>query len=312
MISLDESLEIGLNHDNINSNNSLSTQSFFYYDYNEDKSDNCSYCFDKDSNYHNYNNFDNKKYTNYILKTLKSSENDKNQKKNDFQKEIHEKNKIIENKQSIEDVTKNIFQTSMKKSRGVQSNISRNRRHINLSFDNLQTKIQVHFFSFIINICNDALNTELHFNNKCFKGISYDKKRYFNYQLFEEYQKSPIWKFLTFNISKKYKNFQKDHNLKLLSKVYYATNWLNKFFNINYLKLFEFYFNYNKEKQMNNFNFEGKNINLSKNTKTFCDLLKKKENEGIKKELIDAAVSVYFHDYDLIKQSKLNNYHFSF
>ena len=39
-----------------------------------------------------------------------------------------------------------------------------------------------------------------------------------------------------------------------------------------------------------------KNIILSKNTKTFCDLLQKKENEGIRKELNDAAVSVYFHD----------------
>ena len=280
-IALDESFEIPLNHDNIDSS---STQSFIYYE-NDEKYDNSCSFYGIKPNYH----IENKKDPNYIFNTLISLENEKKQDKIEFPK-------IIEKK-----VTKNVFQTEtkIKKPRGIQINISRKKRHINRSFDNLQTKIQVHFLSFIINICNDALNTELHSNKDCFKEISYDIKRNFSYQLFEEYKKSPIQRFLTFNISTKYKIFKNEHNLKLLSRVYSATEWLNKFFNMNYLKLFEYYFYYNKEKQMNKIYLEGKNIILSKNTKTFCDLLEKKENEEIKKELNEAAVSVYFHDYKL-------------
>ena len=289
-ITLAEPLEIEFNPDNIDSNISLSTQSFIHYNEN-----------DENSGYFlvDPNNCENKKDINNILNTLHSYENENNafqKEKNEVQKEKNEKKQNIESVKSFDTVIKNVFQTEKKKSRGFQSNITRKKRHINVSFDNLLTKIQVHFLSFIINICNDALYSEFYFNNEYFKGISYDKKRYFNYQLFEEYKKSPIKNFLTFNISSKYKNFQPNHNFLLLFKVYNATEWLNKFFNMNYLKLFKYYFYYKKEKQMNKIYFEGKNIILSKNTKTFCDLLQKKENEGIKKELNDAAISVYFHD----------------
>ena len=290
-ITLVEPLEIEFNGNNIDSNISSSTQSFMHYNENDEISE----YFLVELNDNNCYKCENKKDTYYILNTLNSYEKEKKQEKNEFQKEKNEK-KNIESVKSVEKVIKNVFQTKTQKYRGIQSNILRKKRHINTSFDNLLTKIQVHFLSFIINICNDALYTELHFNNESFKGISYDIKRYFNYQLFEEYKKSPIKKFLEFNISSKYKNFKPYHNFQLLCKVYNATEWLTKFFNMNYLKLFTYYFYYNKEKQMNKIYFEGKNIILSKNTKTFYDLLQKKENEGIKKELNDAAISVYFHE----------------
>ena len=59
--------------------------------------------------------------------------------------------------------------------------------------DNILTKIQVHFFSFIIDIANDALFTEFKENNTYnFKGIDYKIKTKFNHSLFEKYKKSRI------------------------------------------------------------------------------------------------------------------------
>ena len=210
------------------------------------------------------------------------------------QKINHEKPKISENQEK-----KIIFNSKIGK-RGKPSNNSRIKMHTNLNFDNLQTKIQVHFFSFIINICNDALYSELHDKKNSFKEISYKIKQKVDQEFFELLKESPIRKIVELRISKKYKRCGEDYNQQLLSKVYNKSPWLNKFFNINYIKLFTYYFNYNKEKQNNKINIEGKNITLSTKTKTFCDLLKKKENKKIEKELKETALSVYLNDFDFV------------
>ena len=125
-------------------------------------------------------------------------------------------------------------------------------------------------------------------------------KQKIDQEFFELLKESPIKKIVELRISKKYKRYGEDYNQQLLSKVYNESPWLNKFFNINYIKLFTYYFNYNKEKQNNKINIEGKNITLSTKTKTFCDLLKKKENKKIEKELKETALSVYLNDFDFV------------
>ena len=72
------------------------------------------------------------------------------------------------------------------------------------------------------------------------------------------------------------------------------SKWLNEFFNMKYLKLFEIY--YNDEKPLKSFIFHHKNIVLSNKTKSFYDLLLK--NEDDKTELIETANSVYFYGYN--------------
>ena len=161
--------------------------------------------------------------------------------------------------------------------------------------DNILTKIQVHFFSFIIDIANDALFTEFKEENTYnFKGIDYKIKTKFNHSSFETYKKSRIKDILELEISPKFKLSQMDHNKQLLDKVMNLSNWLDKFFDMNYLKLFSYY--YNNKNALKAIFFEGKEIKLSKKTKSFYYLIEK--NKINKNELIKTAESYYFNEDD--------------
>lgn len=167
------------------------------------------------------------------------------------------------------------------------------KKHDSSSFDNLLTKIQVHFFSFIINIANDALLTEK--KNYNFKQIAYREKKSMNHILFEEFKNNSIKYIIKKNISPKFKYLSSNYNEKLLNKICSLSNWLNEFFEMNYLKLFNFY--YNNQKSLTKILFKEKEIVLSKTTKSFYDLLEK--NLKDKNELINVVKSTYFKGYDI-------------
>ena len=193
-----------------------------------------------------------------------------------------------------------IFKTEKKKNRGQISTNKRKVKHSRTSFDNIQTKIQVHFFSFIINVSNDALLTFFNEENiDKFREIDYSLKRKVSHKIFEELKNSSIKKVLEMNISGKYTKYKSCHNKQLLYNIYDPSNWLGKFFEMNYLQLFNYY--YNNQKELNKINFEGKEIIINKKkTKSFYDLLNKESQ--IKNELINAATSVYYYEF--------NNYFF--
>ena len=177
-----------------------------------------------------------------------------------------------------------------KKSIGLNDKI-----HINSAFDNLQTKIQVHFLSFIINISNDALITEFGQNTFYnFKDITYKIKKKVNYKLSIIYKNSSIKNILRNEISPKYKKYNKYINFDILNEVCNKSIWLEKFFNLNFLNLFVFY--YNKGMPIKKIRFEGKDIIFSSRTKGFYDLLEK--NENLKMKLIETAKIAYFCGYD--------------
>ena len=92
--------------------------------------------------------------------------------------------------------------------------------------------------------------------------------------------------------SPKYKSKSEDFNKKTLNKIYKYSNWINGFFNINYLKLFSEY--HNNEKPLRKFVFKGKEIELSQ-TKSFYYLLNNKNNKGkkIEKDLSNMAKSFF-------------------
>ena len=171
------------------------------------------------------------------------------------------------------------------------------RKHKSKDFDNLQTKIQVNFINFIVDISNDALLAE--FGKKIkkynFKDISYDIKKKVSFKFCDKLKNSIIKDILSEEISPKYKICDdKNINMKILNEVCKKSKWLNEFFNMKYLKLFEIY--YNGEKPLKSFIFHHKNIVLSNKTKSFHDLLLK--NEDDKTELIETANSVYFYGYN--------------
>ena len=104
-------------------------------------------------------------------------------------------------------------------------------------------------------------------------------------------------------ITKKYKRYNKYENKNLLEKIILTSKWMNNLFEMNYLKLFDYY--YNKGESLNKIIFENKEIILSSNTETFYDLIKKKRNIKIRKEIIDAIKIIYFNGYNV------NDNHFS-
>ena len=166
--------------------------------------------------------------------------------------------------------------------------------HGSNNFDNIQRKIQVHFLSFLINFCNDALKTEYTQFRRSFKQINYKSKTTVNFNHTSFLKKSSIKDLLNLEISEKYSKYNKFENKKLLDKIILKSKWLNDLFEMNYLKLFDYY--YNKEEPLYKIIFENKEILLSSKTKSFYYLLEK--NQDLKQEIIDTAKLVYFNGND--------------
>ncbi len=191
-----------------------------------------------------------------------------------------------------------LFLTSKKKTRGKQPEKIKKTQHLGTDFDNIQRKIQVHFFTFIINVSNDAIKAVLGSKTPYqFKQIAHKFKISISHENVNKLHKSAIKDILKNQISPKNKNFSKFINNDIFNSVCNLSKLLEKFFNIKYLDFFnDFYFN--KEKETNKIIFEGQEIPFSKETKTFYHLLKKYEND--KDLLIDSAKSVYFYGYDTL------------
>ena len=174
------------------------------------------------------------------------------------------------------------------------------KRYESSGLDNIKKKIQGHFFSFIIDISNDALLTLNKKRKSLFKRIDYKEKQKCNYKEFEKLKKSSIKKVIKMNISpkftKKKKNYNKKLLAKLLAKISNKPNWLDKFFDMNYMKLFNYY--YNNKKPLTKIIFEGNNIELSEKTKCFYYLLEK--NPKDKNKLINTITNDYFYGYDTL------------
>jgi len=185
-----------------------------------------------------------------------------------------------------------------KKKRGRQSENCKKPQHICTDFDNLQRKIQVHFFTFIINLSNDAIKAVLGSNTQYnFKQIDYKLKILISHEHVTNLHKLAIKDILKMRISPRNKNYSDFINNEILNKVCNLSKLLENFFDIKYLEFFnDFYFN--EEKETNKIIFEGKEIPFSKETKNFYHLLKKYEN--YKTLLIDSAKSVYFYGYDAL------------
>ena len=76
-------------------------------------------------------------------------------------------------------------------------------------------------------------------------------------------------------ISLKNKKFSGNNNSVVLDIIYKKSSFLNDFFDLKYLELFDkFYFN--EEKKTDRITFQGKEIFFSNKTKPFFYLIKKK------------------------------------
>lgn len=187
-----------------------------------------------------------------------------------------------------------LFKIEKNKKRGRKS-MKKKKFHLKSDFDNVLTKIQIHFLNFLINISNDVLKATLTKNNLHFKHINYNFKKKITYEHIKYLKTVPIKVLLEEDISSKYRKYSKDFNSKILQQVIPSSKWLEEFFNMKYLSLFRIYFN--NCKPLKQINFNGKNINLSLNTKSFFNLLKKNRIKLMRAKIISTVQNVYFDGY---------------
>jgi hypothetical protein len=159
-------------------------------------------------------------------------------------------------------------------------------------FDNLLTKIQVHYFTFLIDFCNDALKKEFQISKDSFKYINNKFKTNVSFKHISNLMNLSIKEILNMEMAKKYKRFKKSNNMDLLEKIESKSKFLSELFQKNYLELFYIY--YNNERPLEKMMFGNEEIILSKKTKSFYYLLEKEKNKDLRQKLIATAKSVYF------------------
>ena len=213
----------------------------------------------------------------------------------------------------------NKFKTKKRKERGRKVNSEKilGKKHEKDASDNIQTKIQVHFINFLTDIVNDVVKAEFdskflsnlmenNDNNKkkkslddLFRYITYAEKKKISYGYLKDILQKPIKNIITKKVSSKYKNFKDNYNEILYEKLKSGSKRFLDFVNMKYIDVFINYY-CNEEKPLKIINFEGKNINLSKNTKAFEDLLVK--NKNLKKQIIDEVKNIYLNEYNKSKK----------
>ena len=229
------------------------------------------------------------------IMTLNSEEEEEKEGEEEKRKEA----KTKEQKEKNKNQKKVEFLVKTNKSRGKERKNKRNgnsniKIHSKNDYDNVITSIQVHYINFIIKLANDILSS-IYEQKKdlLFKDINYEFKKKINFNHFESLKSFSIKEILLNPISSKFKSENHDsYNREIYYKVIGSSNWLNEFFDMNYLSLFKNYY-FNKNKRLNQINIKGKSFNLTENTKSFYDLYNKSDDER-KKLLIINIYRAYF------------------
>ena len=173
-----------------------------------------------------------------------------------------------------------IFVVRKQKNRGRKKipNKTKRRKHDKYEDGNVLTKIQVHYFKFLINYINDMIKKYIP-NRKKFKQISYAIKKNINRENIKELKATQIKVILQKEISLKGQN-DKNYNKNIYDKINKliendsTLNWINDIFEMNYLEFLKKFYIDNNEKD----------ITISKETKSFNDLLEKNKNDNKMKE----------------------------
>lgn len=218
-------------------------------------------------------------------------------------KSISQNSSVNRNNKSLStsEKTKEDKESFINRKRGRRTIFERKKKNILHGaddFDNIERKIQVNYFSFLINLANDTLKSILgRQSRRNFKHINYKAKSNTDFKYTQNLFKSSYSDILELSLSTKYKNFTDDHNKKIIKKVSGISPILKAFFEQNYLLVFRKYY-YNDGRNIESINFMGKEIKFGKKTKCFYKFLKK--NQKIK-EIINSVIhSVYLNkvNYD--------------
>ena len=206
-----------------------------------------------------------------------------------------------------DEIYKDFFRTVLHKKRGRkkenEGKTKKNKKcHSSDDFDNIQRKIQVSFISFLVRLANDLLKNIFGQKTKFhFKDVDYELKKIVNHKYIECLKKSNYSDIMKMRISPKNKRFSKFENKETLNKVCKYSPFLKKFFENNYLYIFQKYYCtiINNKKEVD---IDGFKVTLSPKTKTLYNLLIK--NESNKKKFKSIVEDVYFSEINYINNQK--------
>ncbi len=193
-----------------------------------------------------------------------------------------------------------IFVVRKQKNRGRKKipNKTKRRKHDKYEDGNVLTKIQVHYFKFLINYINDMIKKYIP-NRKKFKQISYAIKKNINSKNIEELKATQIKDILQMKISNKskkdetYNKNNYDEIVKLIEKDS-SLKMINDIFEMNYLKFAKTFY-------ISKSNYE-KGITYSKETKSFNDLIEENKNDKKMKESLERVGEKYFKEDGITSQ----------
>ena len=164
----------------------------------------------------------------------------------------------------------------IKKKRGpIKIKESKKAVHNDWSNDNITSKIQIHYLNFIISFLNDCVFSFFGKKKFIFKNIDYKEKSKVTKAHLEKMKHSTILDILkNIDISNKYKHYDKNINrVNMQALIKYS--WFRKILEMKYLELFLYY--YNDEQPLKELILFDEKVILSEKTKSFYDLLQKKE-----------------------------------
>ena len=181
-----------------------------------------------------------------------------------------------------------------KKKRGRPStNNSKRKPHTKNTEDNVITKIKTHYMKFIINFINDCINSKN--KKKLFKHFNHKDKSSPTRMHIKELQDSSISDLLmNIQFSTKYKQNKKnaEFNRKLVEKLSKDNIFFTRLFKMEYLELFDYYYNGNKPTKK--IVIDDQTIKLSESTTTFFDLIQKnKVDKEHKERILEVAEKIF-------------------
>ena len=218
------------------------------------------------------------------------------EKENNNQNEYHSTFNTSKNNDNC--ISKNtIFKTVLHHKRGRKGKDKKigKKYHGSGDFDNIQRKIQVSFFNFLIQLANDAIKTVLGEDAKfCFKDVKYKFKKVVSHDYLEKLKKSKFSDILNLSVSPKKRSYSENSNKKTFMEICKLSPNLKHLFELNYLYLFQKYF-CEYEKNQDIIDIGGLKIKLSRNTQILYELINK--NYDQKEKFIDVLKNVYFSGF---------------
>ena len=179
-------------------------------------------------------------------------------------------------------------------------NKCKRKTHTSNFIDNTLCKLQIHFLNFLVNFSNDAIKTAFGKEQKSikdnmslkFKKIEHGIKRDIKTGTLENLMQNSISYVLKKKISNKYWKLSRnpDYNEQIYNQVIKKSEWLKNLLDMNYLNLFEKY--YNQCNPFDSIDFDGKTINFTKETKPFYNLYNKLNLE-MKDKIIKIIKDLY-------------------